>query len=388
MRDGRVEMIKMNGEDEWEECPICMEPTNFDAITAQWWVCCGQRMCVKCEKGHNKYESTGVRPLCPFCRTPEIGANQPKHQSQLIMWAEKGKSWAQAILGDIYRDGEDVEKSMEKAIFYYNLAAEQAHSGSQGWLGHIYLNGEGVPVDYEKALHYYKLAAEGGHLPSYVNIGYMYGNGLGVPKSSEKAFQYNKKLADKGDEVAQYNVGKCYHKGIGVERDISLAIKYYSLSVDQNYKDAVIDLPLTLIQVTNSDKSYLFQAIYRTKCALKIITEPHELFALFKEFLERSKIFCGGCGEIEKKESWQILNLITKPQLNGKICEKVETLDNGRVKIKIDDLVLSVKPECLIHNTSDLLACGRCKVIMYCNITCQKKHWQEGGHKKECKQIV
>ena len=70
------------------------------------------------------------------------------------------------------------------------------------------------------------------------------------------------------------------------------------------------------------------------------------------------------------------------------MCEKVETLDNGRVKIKIDDLVLSVKSECLLHNKSDLLACGRCKVIMYCNVNCQKWHWKEGGHKQECKELL
>ena len=271
-------MIKIKGENEWEECPICMEATNFDAITAQYWVCCGQRMCVKCVKEHNKFESTNVRPLCPFCRTPFIFTNEPKFQSQLIMWSEKGKAWAQSCLGDRYREGEDVEKSMEKALYYYNLAAEQANHMSQGWIGDIYRRGEGVPVDYKKALHYYKLAGEGGHLPSYGNIGYMYANGLGVPKSSEKAFQYYKILADKGAEVAQYNVGTCYYHGDGVERDILLATKYDSLSADQDYKYSVIYLPLTLIQVTKSDRSYLFQAIYRTICALKIITESHEYF--------------------------------------------------------------------------------------------------------------
>ena len=26
-----------------------MEPTNFDCEGAQYWLCCGQRMCVKCD---------------------------------------------------------------------------------------------------------------------------------------------------------------------------------------------------------------------------------------------------------------------------------------------------------------------------------------------------
>ena len=166
-------MIKLKEKEVLEVCTICMEAIDFNSVTAHYLVCCGQRMCLNCYKGHDKYESTGVRPLCPFCRTPSIGTKEPKFQSQLIIWAEKGKSWAQAILGDIYREGKGVEKSMEKALYYYNLAAEQAHSRAQGWLGYIYLEDNGVLVDYKKALQYYKLSAEGGHLQSYFSIGFM-----------------------------------------------------------------------------------------------------------------------------------------------------------------------------------------------------------------------
>ena len=51
---------------------------------------------------------------------------------------------------------------------------------------------------------------------------------------------------------------------------------------------------------------------------------------------------------LEKKTVGRLIqNLISKPELNGKICEKVETLDNGRVKIKFDELTLS---ECFIYS--------------------------------------
>ena len=206
---------------------------------------------------------------------------------------------------------------------------------------------------------------------------------MGVPKSDKKTFQYHKIAADKGGEFCQYSVGMCYYLGIGVDEDFSLAIKYLSLSADQNVKNVLIDLPRMLIIESKRNRSYLFKAIYRTKCALKIITESHERFALFKDFLEWSKTVCGGCSANGKKETWQIQNLISKPELNGKICEKVETLDNRRVKVKIDDSTIIVKLECLLHNKSGLLACGRCKVIMYCNLNCQKKHWKE-GNKHEC----
>ena len=122
------------------------------------------------------------------------------------------------------------------------------------------------------------------------------------------------------------------------ERDISLAIKYYTtLSADQGYEDAIKFLAYVLIDETKKESKYLFQAIYRTKNALKIIKESDGFFTKFKDFLEWCKSYCGGCGA---------------------------------------------------ENKSNLLTCARCKVIMYCNINCQKKHWKEGGHKPECKEIV
>ena len=31
--------------------------------------------------------------------------------------------------------------------------------------------------------------------------------------------------------------------------------------------------------------------------------------------------------------------------------------------------------------------CARCKQALYCDRTCQKKHWQEGGHRKACVEL-
>ena len=118
----------------------------------------------------------------------------------------------------------------------------------------------------------------------------------------------------------------------------------------------------------------------------QIINKVDVKYTKFKEFLDWCKTFCGSCGVTsDKLGTWKIQNLISKPEFNGKMCERLETLDNGRIKIKIENLQLSVKPECLLHyNKCELLTCGRCKVIKYCNGVCQKRHWKEGGHKQEC----
>jgi hypothetical protein len=36
-------------------------------------------------------------------------------------------------------------------------------------------------------------------------------------------------------------------------------------------------------------------------------------------------------------------------------------------------------------NKLGLHRCGGCKGMMYCSAACQKVHWEQGGHKQECK---
>ena len=76
---------------------------------------------------------------------------------------------------------------------------------------------------------------------------------------------------------------------------------------------------------------------------------------------------------MEKKVySTEILNTNTCPWRASIDSSNILDSSNKTVEIKIDNLTLTVKLECLHSKKSDLLACGRCKVIMYCNINCQK----------------
>ena len=44
---------------------------------------------------------------------------------------------------------------------------------------------------------------------------------------------------------------------------------------------------------------------------------------------------------------------------------------------------------CGTPETTDriLRACKQCHTTQYCNTACQRQHWREGGHNKECKKI-
>ena len=118
-------------------------------------------------------------------------------------------------------------------------------------------------------------------------------------------------------------------------------------------------------------EKYLYQSIYRTKVALKIIDKSHRFYSCLRGYLDLAIECCDFC----TRDTWEIQNLISKPELNGKICDIVETLDNGRVKIRVDDLTITVKPECLVQNKGNFLVCGRCKLMVYCNAICQKSYF-------------
>ena len=57
--------MELKGDEGWEECVICMEPTNIDAISASYWLCCGNRMCAKCNTNQINSKK-GERTNCPF----------------------------------------------------------------------------------------------------------------------------------------------------------------------------------------------------------------------------------------------------------------------------------------------------------------------------------
>ena len=256
MRFDESKMIKMKEDDENEDCPICMAPINFESVTAQYWYCCGSRICCGCienmEKTNNNKEPIIANTqrerivICPFCRSPEIQETDPVAHSQILMFAVKGKAWAMLLLAWRYCNGFCVKKDIKKAIHYYTLAADGGNHKSQNYLASLYADGGLITQDFKKAFHYYKLAAEGGSIDAYYNIGLCYENGWHVKQSHEMAVKYYKVSGDKGDKYAQFCLGRNYYNGIGVKSDITLALKYYTLSADQGYEKAVTYLPLLL----------------------------------------------------------------------------------------------------------------------------------------------
>ena len=60
--------------------------------------------------------------------------------------------------------------------------------------------------------------------------------------------------------------------------------------------------------------------------------------------------------------------------------------ENNNNKKKKKDSSASTTAECANCTASDvpLQKCGRCGLVRYCSVECQKQHWIKGGHKQFC----
>ena len=84
---------------------------------------------------------------------------------QAIKWlsaaADQGHPRAQALLAEMYEQGEGSKQSMRKAILLYKQAAEGGDMEAQLRLSEIYRLGHGVKADHEEAKRWFQMAADG-----------------------------------------------------------------------------------------------------------------------------------------------------------------------------------------------------------------------------------
>ena len=187
----------MNQEE--EECSICLDSRGgLKFSTAS---CCGKGMHDKCRDGVLASSMTEKqKSQCVMCRTKY--PNSEEGVEQLRPWVEKGKAWAQSMLGQRYRDGVGVDQSYQQARELLELSASQGYATAQNNLGVMFDHGLGVDQNYERAKEYYEAAARQGYAGAQLNLGVLYANGQGVEQSNETAREFWIKAAEQGDEDA------------------------------------------------------------------------------------------------------------------------------------------------------------------------------------------
>ncbi len=141
--------------------------------------------------------------------------------------AQSGDPVAQALIGEMYSDGNGRNKDNYRAFEWAMKSARQLAPQGQFMLGLFYRKGLGTPRDYASAIKYYELASAQGDYRAQNNLGNMYFNGDGVEKDKRKAFELYQKAAINGSISARTNLADMYYEGDGVVINRNAAAKWY-----------------------------------------------------------------------------------------------------------------------------------------------------------------
>ena len=84
--------------------------------------------------------------------------------------AEEGYADAEHAMGWFYEQGIGVQKSDEKAFYWWSKSAPKGIMESEGALGGMYQEGRGTTKDIEKAYYWHSIAYKNGYSWSRHNI--------------------------------------------------------------------------------------------------------------------------------------------------------------------------------------------------------------------------
>lgn len=182
--------------------------------------------------------------------------------------AEAGQARTQYALGKIYRDGQGVEKDVQKAVELFTLAAMQGNSFAAFALGKMYLSDDpalsrnvaaalkwitnaaehgnqfaqyylgklllkgtdDISQDTNSALRWLLTSVEQGNVHAEYALAMAYLKGESVPKDSLKAMELLKRASSREHQFAQYQLGKLLLQGEDVPKDVVAAVHWLTAS--------------------------------------------------------------------------------------------------------------------------------------------------------------
>lgn len=157
--------------------------------------------------------------------------------SALSKKALAGDVKAQLRMGLAFEFGQGVDKSLDKAMYWYQLASDKGDPVAQTDLGYLYETGGTGPKDPEKAAKWYLRAAVSGFSRAKFNLGVLYLEGAGVQRSDEEAAHWIGEAADDGCPSALLALSYLYASGKGVPTDPRKALELSRKAATANKKD-------------------------------------------------------------------------------------------------------------------------------------------------------
>jgi TPR repeat protein len=206
------------------ECPICFLPLPIDPRKSLLKSCCSAVICYGCVfanyKSNRDDEEKARR--CPFCREP---ADDEQDEKRMMIRIKANDPAALFQTGTKYHNEGDYDAAFE----YLTKAAELGYLMAHYELGNMYEEGEGVEKDQEKAIYHYEKAAIGGHPYARYNLACIeHENG-----NVERAVKHYIIAANLGFDESMKRLWKHYSAGNITKEDLDATLRTHQAAIDE-----------------------------------------------------------------------------------------------------------------------------------------------------------
>ena len=208
-------------------------------------------------------------------RSALVPADYVEAFEYLSQASEKGWLEADVLLAQLYREGNGVERSMEKFVERLTYAAERGHPKAMSLLADAYFDGKYIERNPGLAFKWYLTAASTGNMKAQYQTAVMLSSGIGCEKDEEEAKKWfaryssttlndSRKIAidtmksRRADIDITNNMIKAMSKNCNPQSMVSLAMKYESGKGFKKSEKAAVNL---------LEKAALAGGLPRTKLA-------------------------------------------------------------------------------------------------------------------------
>jgi len=207
-----------------EDCPICFIRLPTLNSGTKYYACCGKVICSGCSFAP-VYDNQGnevdiiKQNECPFCRT--VAPKTDEGIAERIKKRVEVNDDAHAI----YNMGcyHFIAKDYTKALELWHRAGELGHAEACLSIGCAYQIGQGVEVDMEKAIYYWELAAMKGDETARHNLGSMEDERGNV----NRALKHYMISARNGYADSLNMIKEIYNSGQATKDDYTEALQLY-----------------------------------------------------------------------------------------------------------------------------------------------------------------
>ena len=181
-----------------------------------------------------------------------------KARYEALIGASDGDPIAQMLMGQLYYNGEGVEKSVELAMYWYEQAARQGYQEAQFRLGTLYFNGSpGIEKDYKKAWEWLSKADDSGHGKVEPMLEILYRQESGEVVNLNESPEVLVQAAESGVLKAKFLLANNLVKAGGTEDEKNRAISMMTDAAKQGFIKAQKRLGEWYLEGLGVEKNYI-----------------------------------------------------------------------------------------------------------------------------------